>query len=108
MFYPALYFQDLGPVKASFSTKQPHRAELEDLLSFCGGLLLTVGMIFSGVKWNPVNGKMAGIGCFVSAALALYVGAGSFFYSCAAVLMLGGLHIFVFPSNPVPAKATAP
>lgn len=108
IFYPDLYFQDVGPISASFAAEHPHRAELEAMISYCGGLLFAVSMIFSGVKWNPVNGKMAGFGCFVTVGLALYVGAGTFFFYNAAVLLLGGVHIFVFPSNPLPAKAAAP
>ena len=108
IFYPDVYFRDVGPVKASFEPAHPHRAELEAMLSYCGGLLFTVAMIFSGVKWNPVNGKMAGLGCFVSVALALFVGSGTFYFYHAAVLLLGGVHIFAFPSNPLPAKPAAP
>ena len=108
IFKPDLYFQDIGPVKASFEAEHPHRPELEAMISYCGGLLLTVSMILSGVKWNPVNGKMAGLGCFVSAGLALYVGAGTFFFYNAAVILLGGVHVFFFPSNPLPAKKAAP
>ena len=79
-------WNNAGPIKSSFAAQHPHRAELDSMLSLCGGLLFTVSMIFSGVKWNPVNGKMAGIGCFVSAAIALYVGTGTFFFYFAAVL----------------------
>jgi len=106
--YPDIYFQDLGPIDASFSAEHPHRRELEVMISYCGGLLLTASMIFSGVKWNPANGKMAGLGCFVTVGLALYAGAGTFFFYNAAVLLLGGVHIFAFPSNPLPGKAAAP
>ena len=73
--------------------------QVSELLSYCGGLLLTVGMVFSGVKWNPINGKMAGMGCFVASAVAVYVGSGTFFLYHAAVLLLGGAHIFIFPSK---------
>ena len=106
IFYPDVYFQDIGPVQASFTpADHPHRAQLEALISFCGGLFFTMSMIFSGVKWNPVNGKMAGIGCFVAAAIALFVGTGVFYFAFAGTLLVGGAHIFFFPSNPVPPKA---
>lgn len=108
IFYPDLYCVDVGPVKASFAVEQPHRAELNSMLSFCGSLLFTVSMIVSGVKWNPVNGKMAGMGCFVCAAIGFYVGTGTFFFYVSTVLLLGGVHIFLFPSNPLPAKAAVP
>jgi hypothetical protein len=105
IFYPDVYFRDVGPIKASFAPS--HREELEVMLSYCGGLLFTVSMVFSGVKWNPINGKMAGFGCFVCAGLALYVGTGTFYFYFAAVLLLGGVHIFVFPSNPLLPKVKA-
>ena len=108
IFYPSFYFEDIGPIKASFMPNDPHNLQLEVLISNCGGLLFAIAMIFSGVKWNPINGKMAGIGCFVSAALGVYVGSGTFFIFYAAVLLFGGVHIFVFPSNPLPAKAAPP
>merc|ERR1719502_104645 len=103
IFYPAAFFEDLGPLKASFAASE-HQAEIEGLLSYCGGLILTLGMILSGVKWNPINGKMAGIGCFVCVGLSFFLGQGSFFYFMAAVLLLAGVHIFAFPSNPLPDK----
>ena len=106
IFYPDVYFQDIGPVQASFTpADHPHRAQLEALISFCGGLFFTMSMILSGVKWNPVNGKMAGIGCFVAAAIALFVGTGVFYFAFAGTLLVGGAHIFFFPSNMVPPKA---
>ena len=105
IFCPDVYFQDIGPLKASFTPDHPHRAQLEALISFCGGLFFTMSMMFSGVKWNPVNGKMAGIGCFVAVAIALSVGTGVFYFAFAGTLGVGGAHIFFFPSNPVPPKA---
>ena len=30
------------------------------MIKLAGGLLLIIGMMFSSVKWNPINGKMAG------------------------------------------------
>merc|ERR1711871_115427 len=99
IFYPAAYFQSVGPVPASF-VEGGVQAEAEALLSYCGGVLLTIALIFSGVKWNPNNGKMGGFGCFVCAGMCAYLGSGLFFYYHAAVLLLGGAHIFFFPSNP--------
>lgn len=32
----------------------------EAMIKLAGGLLLIIGMMFSSVKWNPINGKMAG------------------------------------------------
>lgn len=101
IFYPAFYFQDHGPITASWGSLT---TELEALVSYCGGLTLTIALVLSGVKWNPINGKLAGIGCFVASALAVYFGSGSFYYFNAATILAGGVHIFAFPSNPLPAK----
>ena len=82
------------------------------VIKFCGGLLFVLAMMFSGVKWNPANGKMGGFGCFCAAFLTVYltfqqIDAGSFvprlFYVYAAILAIGGLHIFFFPGNPKPS-----
>lgn len=101
-FYQAPYFADMGPLKASFSATP----DTEALLSYCGGLMLTLGMILSGVKWNPINGKMACIGYFTTAGIGVYFG-GAFFYVYAAVLAVAGVHVGIFPSNPLPPKAKA-
>jgi len=110
-FYPDHLYQDYGPIKATFSTRT---ADLDTLVRFTAGLLFIVGMTFSGVKWNPVCGKLPGLGCFVCAgyiAYTKYIADAAVFvpgilYLYAAVLFLGGLHIFAFPSNPlvVPPK----
>ena len=68
------------------------------MISYCGGLPSVVSVIFPGVKWHPIKGKMAGLGCFATVGLALY----------AAVLLLDGVHIVVFLSNPLPTKAAVP
>jgi len=107
--FPDTLFQDLGPLKAQFSTKS---ADMSAIIKFGGGLLLMLGMAFSGVSWNPQNGKMAGFGGFIASGYTAYstfqADAGLFvprlFYIYAAVLLLGALHIFAFPSNPLPPK----
>lgn len=109
IFAPGLEFVDFGPVKASFGTE--HQPALELMIRYCGSLILIAALMFSGIKWNPINGKMAGIGCFVFAASAAFVGSqvgsGIFFYFYAAMFLLGGLHVFAFPSNPLPPKPPA-
>jgi len=109
IWYPDPYFQDIGGViKADFTKSD----EVQAMLKFCGGLLFTIAMMFSGIKWNPTNGKMAGIGLFVCAGSAAYstfnADGGVFvprlFYAYVAALFVGGLHVFAFPSNPMPPK----
>merc|ERR1712216_378077 len=82
LFAPGLEFVDVGPVKASFSAEQ--QAALQPLISFCGSLVLIAAMMFSGIKWNPINGKMGGLGSFFCAVSFVYmgtqVGSGVFFY----------------------------
>jgi len=107
LFAPGLEFVDVGPVKASFSAEQ--QAALQPLISFCGSLVLIAAMMFSGIKWNPINGKMGGLGSFFCAVSFVYmgtqVGSGVFFYYYALLFLVGGTHVFFFPSNPVPPKA---
>jgi len=107
VWWKDMFTQDLGPIKATFAKASP---ELDRLTSLAGGLLFCIGMTFSGVKWNPANGKMAGIGCFLAA---LWCTIYPQFVAgtlptlttvYAAVVFLGGLHIFAFPSNPLPPK----
>jgi len=109
IFFSHWLFEDLGPLKATFRNDM-HQVEVEALSKFGGGLCLIIGASFSSVKWNPINGKMAGIGCFLCAANATFIGAtvdgsGLFFFVNAAVISMGGLHIFAFPSNPPTPKS---
>jgi hypothetical protein len=109
-FYPDHLYQDYGPLKATFTART---SDLDVLVRFTAGLLLAIGAVFSAVKWNPVNGKMAGLGCFICAGYTAFckysADAGevkpNLFYAYAALLFLGGLHIFAFSSNP-PLKQT--
>ncbi|CAJ1330878.1 unnamed protein product [Effrenium voratum] len=108
-FYPQHLNQDLGPLKAQF--KNPS-ADLSTLSKFVAGLFLFIALMFSGVKWNPINGKMGGMGGFIASgytAFSVYKADGEkfipqLFYVYALVLFLGALHIFAFPSNPLLPK----
>lgn len=109
MYNPDHLLQDVGPIKAQFSAKS---ADLSTMIKFVGGLMLVLGLMLSGVKWNPINGKMAGLGGFIASGYTAYstfkADAGVFvprlFYVYAALLFFGALHIFAFPSNPKVAK----
>jgi hypothetical protein len=86
--------------KATFPVADP---KVGALISFTGGLAFLLGMTFSGIKWNPINGKMGGFGAFCAAANAAVLGVRTenvFFFAFAAVLIFGATHIFAFPSNP--------
>jgi len=104
-FYPDHLFEDFGPFKAQFSTKS---ADLSAMIKFIGGLMLMLGLMISGVKWNPINGKMAGFGGFIAAGYTAYstfqADSSAFvprlFYVYAMVIFVGALHVFAFPSNP--------
>jgi len=117
IWYQAPLFNDIGPIKADFKfdplDKTSGSANVASMIKFCGGLLFTIAMMFSGIKWNPVNGKMAGIALFVTSVGTAY---GTFnadggavvprlMYAYAAALFIGGLHVFAFPSNPLPPKS---
>eukprot|EP00928_Gymnodinium_smaydae_P058746 TRINITY_DN4194_c0_g1_i1.p1 TRINITY_DN4194_c0_g1~~TRINITY_DN4194_c0_g1_i1.p1 ORF type:complete len:281 (-),score=46.21 TRINITY_DN4194_c0_g1_i1:114-956(-) len=110
--FPGTLFEDVGPIKAQFSSKSSSSVDLKALVQLGAGLLLTLGMAFSGVKWNPINGKMGGLGGLITVGVTAYeifkndgnVFVPKFFYAYLAVLFIGTLHIMFFPSNPVVAK----
>eukprot|EP00927_Polykrikos_kofoidii_P036668 TRINITY_DN3094_c0_g1_i3.p1 TRINITY_DN3094_c0_g1~~TRINITY_DN3094_c0_g1_i3.p1 ORF type:complete len:271 (-),score=42.86 TRINITY_DN3094_c0_g1_i3:150-962(-) len=110
IFYPEHLFQDIGPLKAQFNKQS---ADLAAMIKFVGGMMLMMGLTLSGVKWNPINGKMAGIGGFICSGYTAYsvfkadndVFVPRVFYLYAAIIFFGALHIFAFPSNPLIAKA---
>lgn len=109
IFFSHLLFVSIGPLKATFAN-DVHQVEVESMCKFAGGLCLILGAMFSGVKWNPINGKMGGIGCFLcainSALVGLSVeGSGLFFFVNAAVISMGGINIFAFYSNPPTPKS---
>jgi len=103
--YPDHLFMELGPMKPQFSASS---ADLSSMIQLCGCLLLFSGMTFSGVKWNPNNGKMAGFGGFIASGYTAYstfksdsdVFVPRMFYVYAGLLFLGCVHIFFFPANP--------
>jgi len=109
-FYPDHLFMDLGPIKAQFTAQS---AALSAMIKFVAGLMLIISLTFSGVKWNPINGKMAGLGGFIAAGYTAFstfkADSDAFiphiFYIYSAVIFLGALHIFAFPSNTVPKPA---
>lgn len=109
LLYPDHLFMDIGPLKAQFTTKS---ADLLFMSKFVGCVMLMWALILSGVKWNPINGKMAGFGGFMCSGLIAYstfkadkdVFVPRIFYVYAALMFLSALHIFVFPSNPLPPK----
>jgi uncharacterized membrane protein YjfL (UPF0719 family) len=112
LFFSDYLFEDIGPLKAQFKTKS---SDLSAMISLAGRLMIVIALIFSGVKWNPKNGKGAGFGCFIASG---YIAFSTFkadsdvlvpriFYVYAAVLFFGAIHIFLFPSNPLPPKAAS-
>lgn len=108
-FYPDHLYMDLGPIKPQFTTKS---SDMTLMIRFTAGLMLMWALMLSGVKWNPLNGKGAGLGGFICAGLVAYstFAADSMafvprmFYVYAAMIFLSALHIFVFPSNLLPPK----
>lgn len=106
--YPETLFQDLGPFKAQFASQTP---DMSALIKLGGGLLLFIGMTLSAVSWNPINGKMAGFGAFVTMAYSAYYlfqRDGEFvprlLYVYIFVVLIGALHISAMPSNKMPKK----
>jgi len=109
LFYPDHLFMDLGPLKAQFAAKSP---DLSFMIKFVACAMLMWALILSGVKWNPINGKMAGLGGFICSGLTAYSTFKAdkdefvprIFYVYAALMFLSALHICAFPSNPLPPK----
>lgn len=100
------------PIKAQFTPSSSDNGALRVMIKFTGGLMLMIAMIFSGEKWNPISGKLAGIGGFIAAivtAVSTFRSGGGFkyFYVYSVVLFAGALHIFAFPANPIPTKPEA-
>lgn len=110
LFYPDHLFMDLGPIKAQFSSKG---SDISFMIRFVCCLMFMWAMLLSGVKWNPINGKMAGFGGFICSGLTAYstfvADKNAFvprmFYIYAALIFFSAVHIFLFPSNPQPPKA---
>ena len=96
-------------LQATFSARS---ADLDTMVRFTACLMLTIGFMFSGIKWNPINGKMAGFGCLTCAGFTAYskftadaaVFVPNLFYVYSAILLLGGVNIMFFPSNAVVPK----
>jgi len=105
-FFPQYLFSDFGPFKAQFDGD--HGSDLDMVIGLIASLFLWLAMIFSGIKWNPVNGKMAGIGGFLASLHAAYTNFTAddyvfelqMFYIFALIIFAGSVHIFAFPSNP--------
>lgn len=108
-FYPEHLYTAYGPFKATFSART---TDLDTMVRFTACLMLCVGFMLSGVKWNPVNGKMGGFGCLVCAGSTAYnrftADAGVFvphlFYVYSAIMLGAGLNMMFFPSNAVVPK----
>merc|ERR1711998_803 len=96
----------MGPIPKTGDSKNNH-GNASDIIA--------IALTFSGVKWNPSNGKMAGLGAFFCAGYTVFstfqADANNFvpriFYVYAALIFLGGVHIFFFPSNPALSKCTS-
>ena len=108
-----------GIVSKSASSSWSSSSETSIVSSFlakcCGSLLFVVSMMFSAVKWNRANGKLGGIGCFLAIANLFAFGDAlnindvlegkiNSLHFVALALLVGGTHVFFFPSNKVPKR----
>jgi hypothetical protein len=113
IFKPEYFTQDIGPIKACFETLTP---ELLVVLKMYGGFMVIVGCMLFTVRWNPTNGKLAGIALLGTAAnfamTAMHNDGGVFvprlFYVYAAVMALGGLKVCLFPNPAIKPAAEDP
>jgi len=85
------------------------------MIQFLASLMLIIALMLSGVKWNPINGKMAGFAGFIATgftASSNFMADGHafvprLFYVYASLIFFGALHIFAFPSNPSLPKVSS-
>ena len=82
-------------------------AEASIAIQFAGGLLIFMGLVLFVNRWNTINGKAGGLGCFIAAANSAaiaYKMDGAFvprgWHIFAAVFLLAGLHL-CFNANPM-------
>merc|ERR1711920_811270 len=107
--WPAHLFQDFGPIKALYTEESP---ELSLLIKFVGCLMLMLGFMFWGIKWDPINGKLSGLGCIIiSGSLCYNTWAAddrsivpNITWLWSLVFFMGACHIMCFPSNPKPSN----
>lgn len=107
MFFPDFTANGLGGIfHANFDSEMT--PEMTILYKYMGGFMFVVGCMLSGVRWNPSNGIMSCLGCFVAGGMiahTTFVTLDNFvlvprlFYGYAAVLVLAGLHV-KFNCNP--------
>lgn len=71
IFYPAVWFASLGPIKPLFDTAAT--PELLLALRFAGGLLLFMAPVLFVVRWNKINGKAGALGMWMAAANTAYI-----------------------------------
>jgi len=110
-----LAFQDSLITGSGALIDDNNNSDTSILMSCAGALFIMIGTMFSGVKWDAINGKLAGIGClagFLGISYCTYDLDGglvpNFLYVHALVLLAGGIHIFFFPSNAVPERPELP
>ena len=87
IFAPQVYFQQIGPMKPLFDS--PQTPEITRMLQFVGGLLLFMFFALFSVRWNKVNGKAGGLGCFICA-----LNCGAIAWSMDGAFVLRGWHVF--------------
>ena len=103
---PGLWYQEFGPIKPMFEGSLT--PESSALISFTGTLLLFIGVVSYGVRWNTINSITATLGYSIAAVNSLYIAYqmdGSSFvlrgwHVIAVMYVLGALHM-KFNPNPV-------
>lgn len=103
LFWPAHLSQDFGPIKALVGPQTP---ALSLLVKFVSCLMLMLALMFSGIKWDPINGKLSGVGCIIIAGSLVYntLAVPNITWLWSLVLFMGAGHIMFFPSNPKPSN----
>jgi hypothetical protein len=103
IFAPQIFTQEFGPVKPFFDSAS---AETNVVLQFAGGLLIFMALVLFVVRWNTLNGKAGGLGCFIAAANSVSISwkmDGAFvlrgWYIFGIIFFLAGLHL-CFNANP--------
>lgn len=97
-------------------TDEHNTDDTTNLMQLAGAQLIFLGTLFSGVKWDPQNGRVGGVGgifCVVGICAAQYSEDDDVFtlnliYLYAFVYFAGSVYILLFSQNPIPVVPARP
>lgn len=84
---PWLWYQKLGPLLPFFDGVAT--AETTAVIQFVGGLLLFMAPVLFVNRWNTINGKAGGLGCFIAS-----INSAAIAWGMDGALVPRGWHVF--------------